>query len=566
MKVWLSATSVLLTLLCFPALADDNPKVNVQMFRPSPHPGDIMGIFTSNQPKSLEWGVGAYFGFNSKPLSIAGTDARVVAWQGFAELQGNLGLFDFMDIGLALPLFISSGDEPLKTTPWAKQVDGFSLGDLRLSLKGTFLGGNGKGFGLALAEDLSFPTATGNNLTGDKLVTSTTNLVLDYSTKGWVAAINLGVRAKKTGQLLGNDSDHQLLIGAGLSVPFICGVLEGIGTMEARTQLTDPFASKYDNAVDLMAGLRLNLGGFTLVAAGGGGALEAYGSPAWRAVLNAQYASAPCEKGCIKDTDKDGIPDPEDACPTEAGPVATKGCPDRDGDGVPDREDRCPDVAGLVDLGGCPDKDGDGIMDTTDLCPDKPGLVKFNGCPDTDKDDIPDNKDACPTEAGPAKTNGCPDRDGDGVIDKEDKCPDMYGKKEYNGCPPPTPSTVKLTGQKIEILQQVHFETNKAVIRPDSFQLLRDVAKVLKDNPQLRKVRVEGHTDNVGKPQKNMVLSQKRAEAVKDFLVKAGVEADRLEPKGYGDTKPVADNKKPEGRALNRRVEFVIVETAPVNQ
>jgi outer membrane protein OmpA-like peptidoglycan-associated protein len=116
-----------------------------------------------------------------------------------------------------------------------------------------------------------------------------------------------------------------------------------------------------------------------------------------------------------------------------------------------------------------------------------------------------------------------------------------------------------LTEKKIEILDVVHFEFGKAVIRPESFPLLRDVAQVLRDNPGVKQVRVEGHTDDVGNDRKNLTLSQQRAESVRDFLVREGIDAARLAAKGYGETKPVATNKTDEGRAKNRRVEFVIL-------
>ncbi|MBM4396590.1 MAG: OmpA family protein [Deltaproteobacteria bacterium] len=547
----------------------DNPKVNVNMFRPSPHPGDVLGIYTAAEPKHLDWGIGAWLSFAGKPLRLADDGGEIVSWQGVADIQGHLGLLGFLDVGLTLPLVVAGGDPPLgggvRPTPrWPTEVEGFSLGDLRLGLKGTFLGGNGKGFGLALAEDLTFPTATGENFAGDELVTSTTTLVLDFSMRGWVAAVNFGIRGKKAVALLGNDAESQMLMGAGVAVPFICGVLEGLGTVETRTALSEPFASPYDNAVDFMGGLRLNWQGLTMIAAAGGSALDAYGSPAWRVALNAGYQPEQ-EKGCFKDADRDGIQDADDACPADPGPAATRGCPDRDGDGIADADDSCVDLPGPRELNGCPDRDRDGVIDVLDLCPDVQGPAQHNGCPDTDKDGIPDLKDACPADPGPEKLKGCPDRDGDGIADREDKCPEVYGKKEFDGCPPPTPSTVRVTAKKIEILQQVHFATNKAVIRKDSFQLLHDVAKVLNDNPHIRKIRVEGHTDNVGKPAKNLTLSQQRAGAVKTFLVNAGVAADRLDAQGFGDTRPVDDNSLPAGRAANRRVEFVIVESAPAD-
>jgi outer membrane protein OmpA-like peptidoglycan-associated protein len=112
--------------------------------------------------------------------------------------------------------------------------------------------------------------------------------------------------------------------------------------------------------------------------------------------------------------------------------------------------------------------------------------------------------------------------------------------------------------EKIEIKQQVHFATSKFRVLPDSFKLLDQVAQVLNDFPKMR-VSIEGHTDNVGGEAANMKLSQKRAEAVRDYLVSKGIAPARLEAVGYGPTKPIASNKTTRGKAENRRTEFKIV-------
>src|SRR5262249_24681478 len=203
-----------------------------------------------------------------------------------------------------------------------------------------------------------------------------------------------------------------------------------------------------------------------------------------------------------------------DRCPLEPGPKANGGCPDadRDGDEIIDRLDKCPDVAGLKELDGCPDKDTDG-------------------------DGIPDRLDKCPNE--PETFNGFEDED---------------------GCPDQGPVLAVLTDSKIEIKQPVYFNTGKAAIDKRSLPLLATVATLLRLHPQI-KVEVQGHTDSRGKHDYNVKLSQDRSNAVVAHLVLvSGVDPARIEAKGYGPDKPVAPNSTKSGRALNRRVEFVLLD------
>jgi outer membrane protein OmpA-like peptidoglycan-associated protein len=254
-------------------------------------------------------------------------------------------------------------------------------------------------------------------------------------------------------------------------------------------------------------------------------------------------------RGC-PDSDHDGIADKADQCPREAGPKRTHGCPDADGDGIIDSEDKCPQQRGPEKTQGCPDRDGDGIIDREDKCPDQAGAKKTHGCPDADGDGILDADDRCPQQPGPAKYKGCPDRDGDGIPDVDDRCPDVPGVKEKDGC---MPDVKKFTGA----VKGITFATGSAKILRPSFKILDEAVAVMKEFSSL-KLAIEGHTDNVGKPAKNQTLSQARAEAVRDYIAGKGIEAGRIDAKGFGDTQPVKDNKKAAGRAANRRIEFKI--------
>ena len=219
------------------------------------------------------------------------------------------------------------------------------------------------------------------------------------------------------------------------------------------------------------------------------------------------------------------------------------------------------------------DTDGDGIPDTSDACPTEPGPKSDdpakNGCPlpkDTDGDGIPDANDACPNVAGPKSDdpakNGCPlpkDTDGDGIMDDVDKCPNepetFNGYQDEDGCPDEVPAAIKkFTG----VIEGIYFKTNSAVITSKSYDTLDKAVKVLSDYPDIR-VEISGHTDNVGKAEYNKELSQKRADSVKEYFVNKGIKSERLLTVGYGEEKPIADNKTKSGKAKNRRTEFKLL-------
>ncbi|MCH9688382.1 MAG: OmpA family protein [Deltaproteobacteria bacterium] len=240
-------------------------------------------------------------------------------------------------------------------------------------------------------------------------------------------------------------------------------------------------------------------------------------------------------------------------------PKAPPPPPDRDGDGVVDSADACPDVAG-DGADGCPipDTDDDGVKDPDDACPTLAG-TELDGCPipDSDGDGYLDPDDACPTEAG-VDPDGCPirDVDGDGIFPPDDACPQepetVNGFEDADGCPDEIPAEVaKFTG----VIEGIYFDTAKATIRDKSFPVLDDAAKVLLEYPSLR-VMITGHTDDRGKHDYNVELSQSRAASVKDYLVGKGIDASRITTRGAGPDEPVSDNRTRKGRAENRRIEF----------
>jgi OOP family OmpA-OmpF porin len=184
---------------------------------------------------------------------------------------------------------------------------------------------------------------------------------------------------------------------------------------------------------------------------------------------------------------------------------------------------------------GFEDSDGDGIPDKDDKCrnepEDKDGFQDADGCPD-------------------------PDNDEDGIPDAQDECPELSGDRAHDGCPATT--YVKIEDGKVYIFGKVQFGNNSAKIDRRSEPLLDQIAQALNSNPGVGNVLIEGHTDNVGDPRFNQKLSEERAAAVREELIKRNVSGDRLTTRGFGESRPIAPNDAPAGRTKNRRVEFVI--------
>ncbi len=278
---------------------------------------------------------------------------------------------------------------------------------------------------------------------------------------------------------------------------------------------------------------------------------------------------APAPVSAPGDDDGDGVKNDADRCPgTPAGAVVdASGCPkDTDRDGVADYLDKCPGTppGERVDAEGCPaDSDNDGVINSVDQCPNTPAGVKVDsrGCPvDSDMDGVADHLDKCPGTPAAAKVDstGCPvDSDRDGIADYLDKCPDTKPGTlvDDSGCALP---------EKVSITLNVEFDTARAEVRTQYNDEIKKLADFMIKYPSTT-VEIGGHTDNVGREASNVSLSQRRADAVKDYLTGTfGIDASRISTRGYGSAKPVADNSTVAGRQQNRRVEAVIETMARV--
>lgn len=446
---------------------------------------------------------------------------------------------------------------PGQTKTTIVQADGPSASDLRLDLRATILRSDDRKSAFGAQVSLFAPTGTTSNFGGDNGTGALLMLTGEHTIKWITLVANTGVQFRPRraindpngGSGLGVGDEWRFAVGA--FVPLkdgkyrVGGTIFGQTGIESDSIIGDTFFKKANTPVEWQLEGRMRFGpaDHWWVGAGGGSRLivNAYGAPDLRIVaLLGTYvpildsdAKSPERKAEMRarwrqermsDRDNDGIPDDIDACPDE--PEDHQGGDPNDGCPMP------------------PDRDGDGIPDQYDKCPDKP----------EDKDNI-DDGDGCPED----------DADSDGVPDAVDACPKEPGQKssdpKKNGCP----SFIKVEGNVVRILQQVHFATASTTILPESFPMLQEITNLLKANPGIKRMSIEGHTDNRGAAELNKTLSQGRANSVMNWLVQHGIEPVRLEAHGYGLERPIEDNSTEDGRAKNRRVEFKIVEEEDTN-
>jgi OmpA-OmpF porin, OOP family len=596
-----------------PALAQGvpNDSFSANRFTPAPGAGNYIMVDGAVVAGHLAPTAGLFIDYAHRPFvlftatckdgdtddcEVEKADVEIVSYQLTFSAMATLSLWQRLQLGLVVPAVLTSGESFSATTEGVNdrfvEIRGgnaFGLADPRLNAKVRLAGENGRGFYLSAAGFVTAPlgeaTAEGRKL-GDESLTGGGHLVFELIFDRMRFGINAGGVVRPKRELLSTEVGPELTYGVGGSVD-ATSLLRVIGEVTGATQLSSQLD---ENPVEARVAGELTAGDFAFMVGGGVGLLSGVGVPNFRAFAGAAFRPAGL------DSDGDGVSDNVDKCPSaledQDNYQDDDGCPDEDNDGdnIPDGSDRCPDSAedpdGNEDTDGCPDldNDGDGVQDGYDSCPsepeDKDGDRDEDGCPDDDRDrdGVPDSTDKCPNDPedtdGFGDEDGCPetDFDGDGVADDEDQCPDepedKDGVDDTDGCPdviaastaPPPPELVKVTCEKIEVSQKIFFKSNSAVIETRSHELLNAIAAALHQAKHVKKVRVEGHTDDKGNDNKNLKLSGGRAESVRTYLVNAGISTERLEAQGFGETRPIADNRTRGGRDENRRVEFVIVD------
>jgi outer membrane protein OmpA-like peptidoglycan-associated protein len=606
-----------------PRATAGSAEIDVERYTPQM---DGRGLFTLESAETHhagQWSVGLVLHYGRRPLVVRDEDGHVldlVAHRLTGNIVASFGVWRRLTLQAALPVALVNDAAPALRGTTALS----GLGTARLAGKLQLLQEGTNGVGLSLHVALGLPTGNPNAFLSQNGVVFAPSLLVEKHAGIVRVAGRLAYVARPPARYRDLTLDDEILFAAALGL-FVHQRVE-IGTeFLGATAASSPFGSRSSgNALEWIFGARVFASDTWQLQLGGGRGLSpGAGTPRFRFFaglvwgphrLDSDGDGVPddldqctlvrgdaANSGCPwPDADNDGVLDNVDDCPNVAGPRENRGCPytDADGDGVLDKDDACPNVRGPRENRGCPytDTDGDGVLDKDDPCPNVAGPRENRGCPwpDTDNDGVLDKDDPCPNVAGPRENRGCPwpDTDGDGVLDKDDACPNVRGPRENRGCPytdtdgdgipdkddacPNAPGPrqragcprVVVTKTEVRIDGQILFRSGSAEILRDSFDLLDGVAKVLREVPRIRKVEIQGHTDDLGGKKVNRRLSQRRAEAVRRYLTEKGIASERLDARGYGADEPVVriDKRRmskrqlAEARAKNRRVQFIIRE------
>jgi len=562
MRRWVSLLLVV-SIWCVAASAFAQQGMQLNRYSAANAPEDMFAAESPVARGHDYWAGNLVIDYANSPLvfeeTATGERTPIVENQLTLRAMLSYSLFDRLLLYGGLPIHLAMSGEDVLGRP---ETDESTLSDPWLGARLRLYGEPIDPFAVGLSVDVTFPLGqaiiSDQAYSGEQTATFVPKLLIELRPWLFRVTANLGVRLREeytssSGALVRNE----LLWRAGVGLDIfdqdehhLEAIVEAYGNHDI-----DFFARSETTNVELLFGLKyLSDGGLTAGLAAGPGLSQGWGTPAARMIFSLGYIQPEPEPEPIDeepaDTDGDGFNDDDDMCIEEPEDVDEfedeDGCPDRDDDrdGIEDVDDGCrleaEDLDGFEDDDGCPDpdNDGDGIEDTPDQCADEAedidGFEDEDGCPDLDNDQ-------------------------DGVPDADDQCPLAPGTAEANGCP----QAVRIENNQIRILQTIEFETNRAALLPTAEPILEEVRAVLAVNPQIVRIRVEGHTDDRGPDARNLRLSRQRAETVRTWLMEHGLSSERFEAWGCGESRPTAEGRTREARQANRRVEFHIVDPAP---
>ncbi|WP_428268658.1 choice-of-anchor D domain-containing protein [Haliangium sp.] len=540
------------------ARADGGQNLDLALFRPVPAvDSELMSVESPAVGTANAWAIALALDHAINPLELetARMRAAPVSARTAAELGAAYAFLDRYEAGFVLPLLQQSGDE-VPAYSGLSAAEGTALGDLMVRGKASLW--QRDALALASSLELTLPTASDGQYAGARRLGAHARAVAGFSTRRVHAAVNAGLRLRGKSRLADVEQGSELTYGVAGAYRFF-DALSAVGEVYGAAGLGDGAV----NPLEVALGVRYRpLRQMSLAVGVGRGLVSGVGAPDLRAFLLLSFSPAAREVVPV-------IP-----------PPAPKPPGDRDDDGILDVDDACPDEKedrdGFQDDDGCldPDNDNDGRIDRTDQCIDQAedydGFQDDDGCPDDDNDGdgIPDSEDQCPDqiedEDGFQDLDGCddPDNDRDGLLDFIDQCvgePEtINGNQDDDGCPDEGESLVMLLSDRVELFQPIEFRGNSARLVPDSDTVLAQVMSVLRAHPEFVRVGIRAHVSQGGG--RGRRLSRARAEAIRTWLLQHGVLPERIEAQGVGASRPLMEGRDRRARAVNERVEILILE------
>jgi len=558
--------------------------IGITVFEPTPTTtGGGFQLQSPDVGPDGSWAVNTTFSYASNPLVLElnnGTSVSQDAAIRHSTLLQVGAAYAFLgrfEVGANLPLYMQNGSsDPAMVSLLGKPVNGTATGDLALHAKARLWRGGGSFASLLAGTSLTVtvPTATKDQFTGSDKPAARLLLLGSLTPAALSSRLTISANAgailrtksiydniaQQSGAAWGASTSYRVLDQLWASAEVF-----GEATPSGRQQRVMGAMPQTVtlSPIEWLAGANYQVDPrFIVGLAVGRGLTDALGTPDLRGVLSLALVSGGAALAPIHPSRPEG-PDG-----------------DADGDGIPDSVDKCPnepeDKDMFEDSDGCPDLDNDhdGIPDDKDKCPldpeDKDGFQDADGCPDPDNDHdgIPDAKDKCPNEAedkdGFEDLDGCPDPDNDhdGIPDVKDKCPNepetINGFQDEDGCPDKGETAIILSPDRIETLDPIQFTGLK--ITRASTPLIEQVGATLRAHAEIVRLRVTVHVQPTNDQDADQAKSDKRAQAVREWLIQFGIAPARLEARGFGGEKPLVPPDKRGAAKINDRIEFIILE------
>jgi OmpA-OmpF porin, OOP family len=511
----------LLTVMAALTRAAHAEDVDVQRFAPAATSGGFLQTEGAQTRYAVDpFSLGVWLSFAHQPLIVVDRNGdvveKVVSEQLGLDLTAAYAFSNWFELGAHVPLVYLAGDN----------LGAAAIGDMRVLPKFTFLRDDRAGVGLAVLTELRLPTHSEQFSGGARNLAGAARVLLDhrFGLTGLRLGLDLGVLLREATHYRNVTAASEIQAGIALGYRFAGGRSPVEILFDLRSALGLAQLDPEETSMEALAGVAVDLNpDWRLNVAAGLGLLEGFGVPTFRALAGLRWEPSP------NDPDHDGLKSSDKLL----------------------------------------EKQREALDPNASAAPENPGAVEnVDKVDDSERAQaIREGYDACPTLPedldGVEDDDGCPegDEDGDGVLDYLDRCPHedetINGFEDDDGCPDAGPAQIVVEGGKITILETIRFRPNSSEVDPASYPILNQIALALRKHRELSYIEIGGHTDNTGPREFNMRLSRARARSVRQYVLGRGIAPERLGARGYGPDHPLGDNATEQGRAQNRRVEFI---------